>query len=171
MDDFKEVQRFNQVWLWALLILLDGYIVFHLIYKPGIEVTDKFGLYFPPVIIALINILFFMLRLNTKINEEAVTAKFTLLHLKEKRFKWDEIESAYVRKYNAIKEYGGWGIKGWGFGNIAYNVSGNMGLELELKNGKRVLIGTNKPEKMNQYLEYIRSKYSIAAIREISENE
>lgn len=44
-----------------------------------------------------------------------------------------------------IKEYGGWGIKGK-FKSKAYNVSGNIGLQLYLKNGRKVLFGTQRQE-------------------------
>lgn len=53
-----------------------------------------------------------------------------------------------IRKYNAIRDYGGWGVKRklrWG---RAYNVSGNIGLQIYLNNGKKVLFGTQKPQAM-----------------------
>ena len=43
---------------------------------------------------------------------------------------------------------GGWGIKFGLFGNKArgnaVNISGDIGIQLELKNGKKLLIGTQK---------------------------
>ena len=52
-----------------------------------------------------------------------------------------------VRKYNPIGEYGGWGIKGRGFGKgRAYNVKGNMGLQLRLQDNKKILFGTQRPD-------------------------
>jgi hypothetical protein len=62
------------------------------------------------------------------------------------------VASIEVRKYSPIKEYGGWGFR-YGFKNgKAYNISGNMGLQLILKNGDRILIGTQKPEELETYL-------------------
>jgi hypothetical protein len=52
-----------------------------------------------------------------------------------------------ARTYRPILEYGGWGIrytlKGW-----AYNVSGNQGVQLELANGQRILIGSQRAEEL-----------------------
>ena len=36
--------------------------------------------------------------------------------------------------------------------NIAYNMSGNIGLQLVLNNNKRILIGTQKPEDLSDVL-------------------
>ncbi len=37
----------------------------------------------------------------------------------------------------------------------AYNVSGKIGLQLELKNGKKILIGTRKPEEIENLLHHL----------------
>ena len=47
--------------------------------------------------------------------------------------------------YNPIAEYGGLGIR-FGPNGKAYNVSGNTGLQVILKNKSKVLIGTNDAE-------------------------
>ena len=59
-----------------------------------------------------------------------------------------EVAKVEARKYNALKEYGGWGIKGWSGKKMAYNVKGSWGVELTLKDGRRVLIGTQKPQEL-----------------------
>jgi len=58
-----------------------------------------------------------------------------------------DIVSCEVRTYSPIREFGGWGIR-YGRGTKAYNVSGNRGIQLELSNGKRVLIGSQRPEEL-----------------------
>jgi hypothetical protein len=61
---------------------------------------------------------------------------------KNKIFSREEIQRYEIRKYSPLLDYGGWGIKKrfkWG---RAYNVSGNIGLQLYLKTGKKVLFGT-----------------------------
>jgi hypothetical protein len=64
-----------------------------------------------------------------------------------------------------LAEYGGWGVKGFSGKNRAYNISGNIGLQLTLKNGYKILIGTNNQEKLRMYLQYIVKKYTIPAIK------
>jgi len=38
---------------------------------------------------------------------------------------------------------------------VAYNISGNMGLQLELKNGKKILLGTRKPTELEDVLKKV----------------
>ena len=80
--------------------------------------------------------------------------QFKPFHLKEKHIKPDDINSFEVRKYKPIAEYGGWGIRAGGRkAGRAYNVSGNMGLQLYLKNNKKILIGTQKPGEIRKAME------------------
>ncbi len=97
------------------------------------------------------NALFIFSRLKTKIDSIGVGITFQPFINKAKIFRWDEIEKAYVRKYNPLWEYGGWGIR-YRWNSRAYNTSGNIGLQLILKTGKKVLIGTLKPDDMELFL-------------------
>ena len=53
-------------------------------------------------------------------------------------------------------DYGGWGIK-YGLKGLAYNISGNFGIQLELKSGSKILIGTQKPDEVKKLLDEIKS--------------
>ncbi len=106
--------------------------------------------YFPKywVLISLGLLKFF--ELTTEGGSDGLYIKFFPFHLKFKRIAFDEIAKFYTRTYRPIMEYGGWGIR-YGFAwplnaNKAYNMSGNKGVQLELKNGKCLLIGTQKPD-------------------------
>jgi hypothetical protein len=59
-----------------------------------------------------------------------------------------DIERLTARTYEPIREYGGWGIRGWPGQRVAYNVSGNRGVELLLRDGHRVMIGSQQPERL-----------------------
>ena len=49
-------------------------------------------------------------------------------------------------QYNALLEYGGWGVRVSPLG-MAF-IAGNTGVQLVLKDGSKVLIGTNQVEEM-----------------------
>ena len=100
----------------------------------------------------LILLLVFSSKLNVEINKEEIHYRWFPFHFKTQHILWKNVLSAEVRKYNALREYGGWGIKGWTAQNRAYNVDGNIGLQLVLRNGKRVLIGTKQSEKLEALL-------------------
>jgi len=97
-------------------------------------------------------ILFLIIRLETQIRKDGVYVKFFPLHLKFRHFSWNQLSKCYVRKYSPMAEYGGWGLR-FGFGGKAYNISGNQGLQLEFKNKKTLLIGTQRPEELNEALQ------------------
>lgn len=93
------------------------------------------------------------LRLETRITDEAVMFRFVPLHRKWRVHRWEDIRSAEVRRYSPLGEYGGWGIRyGLGGRGKAYNVSGNQGLQLVLKNGKKILLGTSRPMELSELL-------------------
>jgi hypothetical protein len=56
-----------------------------------------------------------------------------------------------VRKYKPLLEYGGYGIRGFG-NNRALNIAGKTGLQLIFKDGRKLLIGTQKGLEMIEML-------------------
>lgn len=98
-----------------------------------------------PVLIAVA--LFFSLRMTTEVRTDGVYVRFAPFHRKFRRFGFDELASFEVRSYRPLREYGGWGLRGFGR-NRALNVSGNRGLQLVFEDGRRVLIGSQQPEKL-----------------------
>lgn len=150
---FQEKQRFTQVWIWLILLGINGLFAFAFFYqiiggKPfGDNPMSDNGLIVSIFLSLLFSSVFYVMRLETVINEEAIYVRFFPLQRKYKKINWENIEAAYVRTYSPIKEYGGWGLR---LG--AYNISGNKGLQLELKDGGKLLIGTNKTEELEALL-------------------
>lgn len=109
--------------------------------------------------------LIFSMSLRTRVDDKGVTFSFKPF-LRDRHYTWAEIDRVWVRKYKPIAEYGGWGFKG-GFRKKmgkAYNVWGDKGLQLQLKDGKRILIGTQKHEELVVFLKRIKEKHEIEAI-------
>jgi hypothetical protein len=90
--------------------------------------------------------LIYIFRLRTTIDERGIHYRFLPFHKTTKTISWKDLEDCEVRKYSPLSEYGGWGYKLHFGGNGALNVKGNMGIQLKLKSGKQLLIGTQKPE-------------------------
>lgn len=107
----------------------------------------------------------FGLKLVTEIHPDGICVFFGPLGFPSKRFDWSEIVRLYPRTYRPIAEYGGWGIR-WGKSGTAYNLRGNQGLQLELKNGKRFLIGSQDPSHL---IEAIRAVAPTNLLRAESE--
>ena len=136
---FTEKQRFMQWWLWLIMILVVASAFYY--EESTLEM----------VVALLIPLFLFVLNLETEISQEGISVRFFPFHLKKNFFSWEEIEKISVREYSPLLEYGGWGIRRGKSGG-AYNVKGNIGLQLVLKNGKKILIGTQKAEELKQIL-------------------
>ncbi|WP_299524386.1 hypothetical protein [Winogradskyella sp.] len=164
MRIFKEEQRFTQLWLIVLVVVSMmvplGIILGSYIKNPnrfsGLELITIIG------IITLASGIIFIFKLSSRIDELGIHYKFFPFHLKSRLIKWQDINTAYVRTYDAITEYGGWGLKGGALWKkskgTAINVSGDIGIQLELKNGKKLLIGTQKENEAKKILETYKSK-------------
>jgi hypothetical protein len=147
---FTETQRFTQWWLWLILIGVWSAMVYSIITAPpqtnsAVYVSFGIGILLP--------LLFWQMRLITRITQEGIYVRFIPFHFKEKFYPWDTITASYVRTYSPLKEYGGWGIK-YGFNGqgLVYNVVGNVGLQLQFKEGEAVLLGTQKGKEIKQVL-------------------
>lgn len=160
MKIFKEEQKFTQLWVHILLALgfIPGIVI---ITRDWIQATDdntdvKIGFFVVIGSIILVYGLIFSFKLRTRIDEKGIHYRFMPFHLSIKLIEWDELNNAYVRKYDPISEFGGWGMKGgllWKKSKgVAFNVKGDIGLQLELQNGKKILIGTQKEEEVKRVL-------------------
>ncbi|MEY2941324.1 MAG: hypothetical protein RJA67_1009 [Bacteroidota bacterium] len=147
---FTETQRFTQWWLWLILIGVWASMVYSFVTAPpqtNVAAFVSFG------IGILLPLLFWQMKLTTRITEDGIYVRFFPFHFKEKFFPWETITSSYVRTYNPLMEYGGWGIKYSFKGNgLVYNTAGNVGLQLYFKEGEPVLIGTQKGDEIKQVL-------------------
>lgn len=59
----------------------------------------------------------------------------------------EEIAHFTSRTVRPLRDYGGWGIRGFG-GNRAYLMSGNTGVQLDLANGDKVFLGSSRPAEL-----------------------
>ena len=156
---FYEQQRFSQSWAVLIVVLVDVLFIFSMVKSWGSDPMSDKILIFAAVLITLLTAAFFFVRFDTVINNEGVYIKLFPFFLKYKCIPWDTVSKSYVRKYKPIWEYGGWGIgrkQRWQIRrrrmNTAYSISGNKGLQLELTNGRRILIGTRKPIELEEVL-------------------
>jgi hypothetical protein len=106
------------------------------------------------IILALLN-LFANIKMVTQLTEDGIYVRFHPFQPVFSKYEWKDIGEVYVREYNALLEYGGWGIRfglmgiKHGQGGKAYIISGNQGLQLVMKDGSRILIGTQKPDELS----------------------
>ena len=85
--------------------------------------------------------------LDTEVRETGVYIKFKPFHRKWISFNFEDISKVEAVRYSPIKEYGGWGIR-YGRKGKAYNVRGNKGLFVTLRNGRNIMIGSGNHEEL-----------------------
>ncbi|MFC5409982.1 hypothetical protein ACFPMF_11730 [Larkinella bovis] len=137
---YQEKQQFRQPWLWALLIGVLGISLYR-------QEFVAIG------IVVAVLVLFAFLRLDTRINNEGIAYRWFPFQPRPRLIAWHQIEQVKVREYSPLGEFGGWGIR-FGWKATAHTVSGNAGIEIRLKNKKRlVLIGTQQPEEVRRVIE------------------
>jgi hypothetical protein len=149
----REVQRFQQWWLWLIVyglavLIWWGFVQQIILGWPwGTNPAPDwmmwltwllFGIGFP--------VFFHSLRLVVEVGEAGISVRY--LPLSARHFRFSDIERYQARSYKPLQEYGGWGIKGWSLNRIAYNVSGDQGVELTLHDGRQVLLGSQRPQEL-----------------------
>jgi hypothetical protein len=162
---FEENQRFNQPWVWILMIGITTITLGGLVYSSIINLTGNenvntetdvnaliFALVFTFIVFVAIYWLLLTVRLYTRVENDGIHYRFPPIINKWKHISKAELKSFQVRKYSPIMEYGGWGYRIRKNGK-ALNVRGNMGLDMEMNDGKKLLIGTQKPEELKLALQ------------------
>ena len=89
---------------------------------------------------------------KTIVTETHLTVTFgALLPLYRRQIALREIASAEAVTYSPLADCGGWGIRGWGR-NAALNARGSRGVQVALRDGRRVLVGSQRPEELAEAL-------------------
>ncbi|MGB2128679.1 MAG: hypothetical protein ACPHXR_04290 [Flavicella sp.] len=150
---FKETQKFNQLWLWILLFFVAS-IPFYGVYEQSKVISEiTYKSLFDEIAFSMcmsvgLLLLVYLMRLETNIDQKGIRLYF--FPFVKKEFLFEDIEEMEVLDYGFI---GGWGIRFWTKYGTVFNIKGSMGLRIVLKNGKKYLIGTQKPEELKGVLQ------------------
>jgi len=159
MKIFSEEQKFDQWWfrilIIAVMVVIIGSTIPLIFTLEDMDTTVIVTLIATNILTAAILVFIgFFLKLETRIDEIGIHYSFYPIQRKHKTLNWHDIAAVYVRKYNAVAEYGGWGYRiTFGKNGKAFNVKGNLGIQIILKNDKKLLIGTQKEQEAQQTIE------------------
>jgi hypothetical protein len=150
---FEEEQRFLGTWVMApvLAVVVLGWFFFVRQILMGEPVGNRPAADWGIVILwltagILLPLLFVSLRLTVRVWQERIEIRFTPLY--RRSIPIGEVKECAARTYRPLVEYGGWGVRCGGKRGMAYNVSGKEGAQLELTNGKKVLIGSQRANEL-----------------------
>jgi hypothetical protein len=150
---FQEVQHFRQWWMWVVVLAVAAFmwvgfvtqIVLGQPYgsKPMPDAlmwafTLLFGLGLPAFFVAL--------RLLTEVFADRLVVG--LAPFPRRTIPLADIAEAQAVTYRPLADYGGWGVRRAGSRGTAYNASGDRGVQLVLRDGRRVLVGSQRPQEL-----------------------
>ncbi len=167
---FTESQIFASDWkIWLIILfvmLIVGRKLVMFAKRPssvgwGYKAAAILGIALPVVLV----LGFMAMSLTTIIDAEGISFGFSWVGKTSNRILWRDVEKVYVRQYKPLDEYGGWGWRdGERPGEGAYNVKGDMGLQLIYKGHKRLLIGTQQPEKLKTIVDSLNKSGIIHSV-------
>jgi hypothetical protein len=143
MQEYFETQYIRKTKLGILLNVVILIVMGLTVYNFFVENHGLAEKIFVSMVLISVLLLFYFMKLEYKITNEKIEYKYFPFHRKWRSVDRSEVANISFVKYSALKEYGGWGIK-YGRKGIAYNVSGNYGIFVELKSGKTMMLGTVK---------------------------
>ena len=140
---FHEDQHFRGSWLWLGVLIALMFAVLAISYA-GSPRPEVGAIVAASIVGAVLAAIFGFARLETEVRTDGVFVHFHGLW-PTRRIALADIDGYEARRYSFL-ESGGWGVH-FTMRGMAYNVSGNTGIIIQLKRGKggQVLIGTRLP--------------------------
>jgi len=116
----------------------------------GDKPASNFMLILVTLLIITLIVLLSHTNLETRITDEGVYFRWRPFQKTFRKFTWSEIDKIEIISYGFVGY--GWRLTQSG---TVYNVAGDTGLRLHLKSGKKVVLGTQKPSELADFLRQI----------------
>jgi hypothetical protein len=97
-----------------------------------------------------------MLQMTTEVTATELRVWFGWIPIYRRAIAITNIPRSGVVRYRPILDYGGWGIRIGRDGERVLNARGDRGVRLELADGTKLLIGSQRPEELAETLERAR---------------
>ncbi len=156
---YEEVQQMGKSLPFMIVALLIVVVLFIIIYAKEVQ-TDELGYWQEWLIVgvlpSIILVSLYFLTLRTRIDTRGIHMRYG--PFVKKQITWDSIARMDVINYGFV---GGWGIRLWTSYGTVYNVAGNMGLAIECKSGKRLVIGTQDAQELNLVVGALKEQHQI----------
>lgn len=172
MNFFNERQKFNQIWIWVLLLSSTAFaqtIISVDAYQQLIQgkpfgnqpMSDMGYLFFYLVgsgmlfgAVALV----YSMTLETKIDRNGFHYKFFPFIWSWKTLRKEDLTHWAVVESNPLTDFGGWGYRFNWKGATAMNIRGSNGIRIGT-NGKKFLFGTQKPIELKKAMDKLMNPY------------
>lgn len=138
---FYEEQQFRQFWVWAFVAIPVVFVALRL-WRHSAWLSaglQEFATIVP--VIALVLALAWFSKLTTKVGDDGLVVRFTPFPWQEQRINIADVDA--VELVDDWWFYRGRGVR-YGFDSTAYVARGNHGVRLRYRDGKTLVIGSQK---------------------------
>ncbi|WP_292890675.1 hypothetical protein [Nonlabens sp.] len=146
---FQEIQKFDQWWLWLLVLGLLLIPVSFLYDSESFVDQWTIDKIITSVLVVGILVLFLTTKMTTTITNEKIKVFF--FPFLKREFFWDDIQQAQIIDYGFV---GGWGIRIWTSYGTVYNVRGSKGLHFKIAD-MHYIIGTQKEQELRSKIAHL----------------
>ena len=149
VKDFREQQRISMWWVWLAVFVPAGIMasifVEQILHgRPHGEHPGPDWLVWVLTVFLCICVPALLLILSLTVTVDSGGVHIRYYPFVRRTIPFGDIRAFRARRYRPIREFGGWGIR-TGLGNkSAYNASGDLGVELYLKNGRSIMLGSQR---------------------------
>jgi hypothetical protein len=98
----------------------------------------------------------YLLQMTTEVTASEVRVWYGWVPVYRRAVAISNVRSHAVVQYRPIADHGGWGIRAGRDGERVLTARGNRGVRLELADGTRLLIGSQRPEELAETIERAR---------------
>lgn len=159
---YREVQKMRHWWVILLVVALAAVAWYGMVQqiilgrpfgsRPApdgfmILFWILFGIVFPLALLTA--------HLTVEVRKDGLYVKYFPFHFTYKIWSLKKIANYYDVIYSPIRRFGGWGIRYNMKGEKAYNIGGVKGVEIHLKTGRVILIGTEHPQEFVKALNQV----------------
>jgi hypothetical protein len=162
---FTENQSFRIKWFALIVALGSALLLFDFYVTKRVEFNILPSTYLTLLFIILFSsLIFFLIDFNTRIDGYGIHLKTSKIPSNGWKLNWGEVQRAFIRECNPLIEYRGWGIRKSRKNGRAFTVRGRKGLQLELINGEKIFIGTQKTDELKKVLNHLKEQQRITCI-------
>lgn len=169
---FFEEERFNQKWnLFLITPVCVGFILFQiyslysqLVLKKPVgsdPLSDTWLILMSFLVIPLMIFLiwlFSVTKLTVRVDSEKISIRFYPMVKREVLL--SDINSFEIKEFNPIIDFGGWGLRySIRWKTAGYIMKGKVGVHIHLKNGKNLLISSERANELFRVLKEISARY------------
>jgi hypothetical protein len=157
---YREEQLFARTWFWipvAVVVVVAWYFFFRELNWSPEATRPRAAIWFMFIAVGVLTpALFFSMRLIVTVNRRELGIRMWPLYRRTVAI--GDIKTVEAVTFRPILEFGGWGVrysmrrKAWG-----YTVSGKEGVQMELSNGKRILVGSEQNNRLAAAIEQARN--------------